>query len=91
MPFQKVDDQQRKNIMNHKVGVNRRILARMVHVVYYLGKQKLAFRGHQENTELGNYLELLDLLAQKEQFLKEHFISSSIFKDISNTIQNDLV
>jgi hypothetical protein len=33
-------------------------------------------------------MELLDLFAQEEQFLKEHFISSSIFKGTSNTIQN---
>lgn len=66
----------------------------MVHVVCYLGKQELAFRGHRENTESlnkGNYLELLDFLAQEEQFLKEHFISSSIFKGTLNTIQNDLI
>lgn len=36
---------------NEQVGINRRILARMVHVVCYLGKQELAFRGHRENTE----------------------------------------
>ncbi|KAL4085210.1 hypothetical protein QTP88_027069 [Uroleucon formosanum] len=79
---------------NEQVGINRRILARMVHVVCYLGKQELAFRGHRENTESlnkGNYLELLDLLAQEEQFLKEHFISSFIFKGTSNTIQNYLI
>jgi len=28
---------------NDQVGVNRRILARMVHVVCYLGKQEFAF------------------------------------------------
>lgn len=79
---------------NEQVGINRRILARMIHVVCYLGKQELAFRGHRENTESlnkGNYLELLDLLAQEEQFLKDHFITSSIFKGTSNTIQNDLI
>lgn len=66
----------------------------MVHVVCYLGKQELAIRGHRENTESlnrGNYIELLDLLAQEEQFLKEHFISSSIFKGTSNTTQNELI
>lgn len=66
----------------------------MIHVVCYLGKQELVFRGHRENTESlnkDNYLELLDLLAQEEQFLKDHFMSSSIFKGVSNTIQNNLI
>jgi hypothetical protein len=64
---------------NEQVGVNRRILARMIHVVCYLGKQELAFRRHRDNTKSlnrGNYMELLYyLLSQEEQFLKEHFIS----------------
>jgi len=27
-------------------GINRRLIARMIHVVCFLGKQELAFRGH---------------------------------------------
>jgi len=79
---------------NEQVGINRRILARMIHVVCFLGKQELAFRGHRENNESlnkGNYLELLELLAQEEQLLKEHLLSSAIFKGTSKTIQNDLI
>ena len=60
---------------NEQVGINRRLLARMIHVVCFLGKQELAFRGHRKNNESlnkGNYLELLELLAQEEQLLKEH-------------------
>lgn len=79
---------------NEQVGVNRRLLARMIHVVCFLGKQELAFRGHRENNESlnkGNYLELLELLAQEEQLLRDHFLSSSMFKGTSKTIQNELI
>lgn len=83
---------------NEQVDVNRRVLARMVHAVCYLGKQELDFGGHRENagqsTSLngGNYAELLDLLAREEQFFKGHFTSSSsVCKSTSNTFQNDLI
>lgn len=79
---------------NEQVGINRRLIARMIHVVCFLGKQELAFRCHRENNESlnkGNYLELLELLAQEEQLLKEHLLSSAIFKGISKMIQNDLI
>jgi hypothetical protein len=79
---------------NEQVGINRRLIALMIHVVCFLGKQELAFRGHRENNESlnkGNYLELLELLAQEEQLLKEHLLSSAIFKGTSKMIQNNLI
>ncbi|KAL4121279.1 hypothetical protein QTP88_013824 [Uroleucon formosanum] len=79
---------------NEQVSINRRLIARMIHVVCFLGEQELAFRGHREHDESlnkGNYLELLDLLAQEEHLLKDHFLSSSIFKGTSKIIQNDLI
>ncbi|KAL4122333.1 hypothetical protein QTP88_014683 [Uroleucon formosanum] len=79
---------------NEQVGINRRLIARMIHVVCFFGKQELAFCGHRENNESlnkGNYLELLELLAQEEQLLKEHLLSSAIFKGTSKMIQNDLI
>ncbi|XP_060846373.1 zinc finger MYM-type protein 1-like [Rhopalosiphum padi] len=52
---------------NENVGVNRRILTRLIHVICFLGKQEIAFRGHNEDSSSinkGNYLELLDLLSR---------------------------
>ena len=60
----------------------------------FLGKQEIAFRGHKEDSSSinkGNYLELLDLLSREEKLLREHFMSSSVFKRTSSDIQNDLV
>ncbi|KAE9523304.1 hypothetical protein AGLY_016252 [Aphis glycines] len=79
---------------NENVSVNRRILKRLIHVVCFLGKQEIAFRGHNEDSSSinkGNYLELLDLLSREEQLLREHFMSNSVFKGTSSDIQNDLI
>ncbi|KAF0754486.1 zinc finger MYM-type protein 1-like [Aphis craccivora] len=79
---------------NENVGVNRRILTRLIQVVCFLGKQEIAFRGHNEDSSSinkGNYLELLDLLSRDEQLLREHFMSNSVFKGTSSDIQNDLI
>lgn len=61
---------------NETVGVNRHILSRSIHVVCFLRKQEIAFRGHNESSSSinkGNYLELLDLLSREERLLREHF------------------
>ncbi|XP_008179777.1 zinc finger MYM-type protein 1-like [Acyrthosiphon pisum] len=59
--------------------------------------RRLAATKHNEQVSINrrliarNYLELLDLLAQEEHLLKDHFLSSSIFKGTSKIIQNDLI
>lgn len=56
-------DEQRRNHMtahNNKVKQNREILKRLINDVTFLGKQELAFRGHdgsKESENKGNYLE----------------------------------
>jgi len=62
------------------------ILARLIDVICFLGKQELAFRGHREyegSLNKGNYCEILDLLVQQEQLIREHFLSNSVFKRTS--------
>lgn len=68
-----ISECRRLSAINHnkQVDINRKILARLIDVVCYLGKRELAFRGHRENEgslNRGNYCEILNLLA-KEQFL----------------------
>jgi hypothetical protein len=69
------------------VNINRKILARLIDVVCFLGKQELAFRGHLENEgslNKGNYCEILDLLVKEEQFIRvrENFLTNSVFKEL---------
>ncbi|KAL4098606.1 hypothetical protein QTP88_023174 [Uroleucon formosanum] len=66
-----ISESRRLTAINHnkQVDINRKILARLIDVVCFLGKQELAFRGHRENEgslNKGNYCEILDLLAKEE-------------------------
>lgn len=79
---------------NEKVATNRKILGRLIQAICFLGKQELAFRGHREGPDSlnkGNYLELLDLLAEEEPDLKMHLESSSFFKGLSSDFQNEMI
>lgn len=95
--FQHVsDDDQRLAIHKHNelVGTNRHLLARMIHVVCFLGKQELPFREHYHDELIynGNYVELLRLLAQEERLLNENiFLSPTMDKHTFMAIQKDLI
>lgn len=90
-------DHQLKNeisLHNQKVKRNRDILKRLINAVCFLGKQELAFRGHDEtenSVNRGNYVELLKYTAEYDPLLAEHLETSTVFKGISNRIQNDLI
>ncbi|KAI5637529.1 zinc finger MYM-type protein 1-like [Phthorimaea operculella] len=80
---------------NGKVDRNRNIFQRLVDIVCFLGKQELAFRGHDESStslNRGNYLELVNLLAKYDGVLETHLENAtSSFTGLSNRTQNDLI
>ncbi|XP_049782813.1 uncharacterized protein LOC126184465 [Schistocerca cancellata] len=79
---------------NEQVAPSRRVLARFIQAIVFLCKQELAFRGYREDeysSNKGKNLELLDLLAQGEQLIRDHLSSSSTFKGTSPDIQNDVI
>ncbi|KAJ4432754.1 hypothetical protein ANN_21392 [Periplaneta americana] len=90
-------DHQLKNeisLHNQKVKRNRDILKRVINAVCFLGKQELAFRGNDEtenSVNRGNYVELLKYTAEYDPLLAEHLETSTVFKGISNRIQNELI
>ena len=92
-----INSQLRLDIERHnaKVDRNRNIFQRLIDVVCFLGKQELAFRGHDESVSSlnrGNYLEIVDLLAKYDGVLETHLQSASTsFKGMSNRTQNDLI
>ena len=91
-----LDEQHRNHTTahNNKVRQNREILKRLINVVTFLGKQELAFRGHDESKDSGNkgnYLELLEFLAEYDSPLRSHLDSATVFIGTSNKIQNDLI
>ena len=56
-------ERRRTELHNEQVKKNRDILKRLIDTVIFLGKQELAFRGHDESKESnnkGNYIELLE-------------------------------
>ena len=79
---------------NEIVSTNRQVLGRIIQAIIYLCKQELALRGHREDEGFhnrGNYLELLNLLAQNESVIRDHLQSASTFKGTSAEIQNELI
>lgn len=91
-----LDDQLRNVIVfhNEKVKQNRELLKRFINAVCFLSKQELAFRGHDESEtsiNRGNYIELLKYTAEYDPLLKTHLETSTVFKGVSNRIQNDLI
>lgn len=82
------------NLHNEKVRENRNVLKRLIDAVVFLGKQESSFRGHDESDESlnkGNYIELLQFLANYDQVLSQHLKTATVFKGTSAVIQNDLI
>ncbi|XP_032067125.1 zinc finger MYM-type protein 1-like [Thamnophis elegans] len=91
-----LDEQRRLNINIHnaKVKENRDILKDLIDVTCFLAKQQLAFHGNDESTDStnrGNFVELLHAFAEKDDRLAKHLKTSTVFSDLSNRIQNDLI
>jgi hypothetical protein len=91
-----LDEQRRLNITchNEKVRENREVLKDLINATCFLAKQELSFRGNDESTSScnrGNYIELLDVIAEKDERLARHLRTSTVFSGTSNRIQNDLI
>ena len=81
-------------LFNENVKKNRSLISRLFDSVYFLGKQELAFRGHNESEESlnkGNYRELLQHMAKGEPFIDFHLTHATIFQGTSSDIQNELI
>ncbi|XP_036973754.1 zinc finger MYM-type protein 1 [Acanthopagrus latus] len=91
-----LDEQHRLHVTAHneKVKANREILKSLIDATSFLAKQELAFRGNDEGNNSinrGNYVELLHLMAEKDDKLAKHLKESTVFVGTSNRIQNDLI
>lgn len=79
---------------NELVRRNREIMKRLIDITCYLGKQELAFRGHDESAvscNRGNYVELVMLLCRYDEMLRTFIENGTVFTGLSNIIQNDLI
>ena len=79
---------------NENVKKNREILMTLIDSVIFLGKQELPFRGHdesKESTNKGNYVELLNFVAERDKEFRYHLSTNKVFTGTSGKIQNDLI
>ncbi|CAI6354647.1 unnamed protein product [Macrosiphum euphorbiae] len=84
-----------KILYNDNVRKNRLVLLQIIEVVILLGKQELAFRGHDESTLSiiqGNFREMFNLLIKQNAELLSHYEKiSNVFTGQSKTIQNEII
>ncbi|KAL4084700.1 hypothetical protein QTP88_027624 [Uroleucon formosanum] len=85
-----------KKNYNENVRLNRLFMKHLIDLVLFLGKQELAFRGHDENSDSlnkGNFRELFDMhIIRCSQEIQNHYNSiKNIFSGMSKSIQNDLI
>ncbi|XP_023311335.1 zinc finger MYM-type protein 1-like [Anoplophora glabripennis] len=81
---------------NDNVLLNRRFMQLPIRAVIYLGRQELAFWGHNESEcsdNRGNFMELLDMfISISPADIQEHYKKiSSVFSANSKTIANELI
>ena len=82
-PSERVDVRLTKEREQH-VDENKRILRKIVLAVEFLAKQALPFRGHYddkvdysvEDTNRGNFIATLQLLAKGDSTLQKHLLSA---------------
>ena len=75
------------------VQLNRKNLTTIIKAIWFLSRQGLAFRGHDENDKNknnGNFLELLNFLAQNDNDLKKH-LETSNYKYICHQSQDEIL
>lgn len=83
-----------KKNYNENVRLNRLFMEHLIDLVLFLGKQELAFRGHDESSDSlnkGNFRELFDMhIIRCSQEIQNHYNSIKyIFSGMSKSIQND--
>ncbi|KAL4141564.1 hypothetical protein QTP88_004185 [Uroleucon formosanum] len=85
-----------KKKYNENVRLNRLFMEHFFDLVLFLGKQELAFRGHDESSDSlnkGNFRELFEMhIIRCSQEIQNHYNSiKNIFTGMSKSIQNDLI
>ncbi|KAL4085456.1 hypothetical protein QTP88_027314 [Uroleucon formosanum] len=85
-----------KKNYNENMRLNRLFIEHLIDLVLFLGKQELAFRGHDESSDSlnkGNFRELFEMhIIRCSQEIQNHYNSiKNIFSGMSKSIQNDLI
>jgi hypothetical protein len=78
---------------SNEVKLNRKKLTTIINAIYFLAKQGLALRGHDETDKTknnGNFLELLNLVALHNSDLIKHLDSSNFIYNLHRS-QDDII
>ncbi|XP_071535018.1 zinc finger MYM-type protein 1-like [Panulirus ornatus] len=91
-----IDSQQKNEVSRHneQVRKNREIMKRIIDVICYITKQEFPLQGYDESgnsANKGNCIELLNLLREYDPLLDSHLNTSTVFQEVSQTVQNDLI
>lgn len=78
------------SVHNAKVKENREVLKDLIDATCFLARQELAFSAGG-SPHRGNYVELLQAFAEKDERLARHLETSTVFADLSDRLQNDLI
>ncbi|KAL4112793.1 hypothetical protein QTP88_016522 [Uroleucon formosanum] len=85
-----------KKNYNENVRLNHLFMEHLIDLVLFLGKQELAFRGHDKSSDSlnkGNFRELFEMhIIRCSQEIQNHYNSiKNIFTGMSKSTQNDLI
>lgn len=85
-----------KKKFNENVRLNRLFMEHLIDIVLFLGRQELAFRGHDESSNSlnkGNFKELFEMhIIRCSLEIQNHYSTiKNVFSGLSNTIQNELI
>jgi len=85
-----------KKNYNENVRLNRLFMEHLIDLNLFLGKQELAFRGHDENSSSlnkGNFRELFDMHINRRSLeIQNHYRSTkNTFSGLSKSKQNDII
>ncbi|XP_077293770.1 zinc finger MYM-type protein 1-like [Arctopsyche grandis] len=82
------------NEHNEEVKMNREILSKLIDCIVFCGKFELPLRGHDETDDAANpgvFRGLLEYFGKLDDNLINHFLNSSVFKESSKIIKNELL
>lgn len=91
-----LDSAYRKSVRDFNEGVskNRYILNKIIDCIKFCGSFELALRGHDETDSSENpgvFRGLIDFVSELDAIFKNHIESSTVFRGISKTIQNEIL
>lgn len=93
---EKLSEAYRFSIIEHnrRVSKNREILSKIIDCITFCGNFEIPLRGHDETEDSYNpgvFRGLINFASKLDPDLKKHLETSTVFKGVSKTIQNEIL